>query len=76
MDKAGHATTAYNISSIQYNMMRWSGVKNNWVIWVRRLTALDFQTIIEIFDGFSQKWGFSKMDMLANIFGTTLFMSQ
>lgn len=76
MDKAGHATTAYNISSIQYNMMRWSGVKNNQAIWIGGLTAFGFQTIIEIFDGFSQKWGFSKMDMVANILGTTLFMSQ
>jgi hypothetical protein len=76
MDKAGHATTAYNLSSIQYNMMRWSGVKNNQAIWIGGLTALGFQTLIEIFDGFSQKWGFSKMDMVANILGTTLFMSQ
>ena len=76
MDKAGHATTAYNMSSIQYNMMRWTGVKNNTSIWVGGLTALGFQTIIEIFDGFSQKWGFSVTDMLANILGTSLFMGQ
>jgi hypothetical protein len=37
---------------------------------------MGFQTIIEIFDGFSQKWGFSLTDMLANISGTALFMSQ
>ncbi len=76
MDKAGHATTAYNMSSIQYNMMRWSGVKNNQSIWIGGLTALAFQTIVEILDGFSTKWGFSTSDMLANIVGTTLFMSQ
>ncbi len=76
MDKMGHATTAYNLSSIQYNMMRWSGVKNNTATWVGGLTALGFQTIIEIFDGFSSEWGFSRTDMLANIVGTALFMSQ
>jgi len=76
MDKAGHATTAYNMSSIQYNMMRWSGVNNKSSIWIGGLTALGFQTIIEILDGFSSNWGFSKSDMLANILGTTLFMSQ
>ena len=76
MDKAGHATTAYNISSVQYNMMRYSGVKNNQAIWIGGLTALAFQTIVEILDGFSTKWGFSKSDMLANIIGTALFMSQ
>ena len=76
MDKAGHATTAYNISAIQYDAMRWCGLGNNHSIWIGGLTALGFQTIIEIFDGFSQKWGFSKGDMLANIIGTTLFMGQ
>ena len=76
MDKAGHATTAYNMSNLQYNMMRWSGVKNNTSIWVGGLTALGFQTIIEILDGYSNKWGFSVTDMLANVLGTTLFMSQ
>lgn len=76
MDKAGHATTAYSISAMQYNMMRWSGVKNNQAIWIGGLTALGMQTIVEIFDGFSQKWGFSTTDMLANILGTSLFMYQ
>src|ERR1700694_1414558 len=26
MDKLGHSTTAYNISAMQYDLMRWSGV--------------------------------------------------
>ena len=76
MDKAGHATTAYNISYGQYEMMRWSGVKNNQAIWIGGLTALGLQIIIEIFDGFSKKWGFSAPDMLANILGSGLFMCQ
>src|ERR1700730_2571365 len=28
MDKLGHATTGYNISAVQYNLMRWCGIKN------------------------------------------------
>ncbi len=76
MDKIGHATTAYNFSAIQYDMMRWSGVDNRKAAWVGGLTALGLQTMIEIFDGFSQKWGFSKGDMLANIIGSSLFVSQ
>lgn len=76
MDKAGHATTAYNISAVQYNAMRWCGLSNNRSSWIGGLTALGFQTVIEIFDGFSQKWGFSTGDMLANIAGTGLFMAQ
>lgn len=76
MDKIGHATTAYNFCSIQYNTMRWCGLNNRQSNLVGGLTALGAQTIVEIFDGFSQKWGFSTGDMLANITGTALFMVQ
>ena len=76
MDKIGHAATAYNVSGIQYDMMRWSGVDNKKAAWIGGLTALGIQTIVEIFDGYSQKWGFSKGDMLANILGSALFVAQ
>lgn len=76
MDKIGHATTAYNFSAIQYDMMRWSGVDNKKAAWIGGLTALGLQTMIEIFDGFSSEWGFSKGDMLANITGSALFVAQ
>jgi len=76
MDKIGHATTAYNIGAIQYDLMRWCGVNNNTSIAVGGLTALGYMSIIEIFDGFSSKWGFSKGDMVANIFGAALFAAQ
>ena len=33
-------------------------------------------SIIEVMDGFSTHWGFSKGDMLANIIGTGLFAAQ
>jgi len=76
MDKIGHATTAYNFSAIQYDMMRWSGVSNKSAAWIGGLTAVGLQTMIEIFDGFSAEWGFSKGDMLANIAGSALFVAQ
>ncbi len=76
MDKMGHATTAYNIGAIQYDLMRWCGVNNNASIAVGGLTAIGYMSIIEIFDGFSSKWGFSNGDMLANIFGAALFAAQ
>ena len=76
MDKIGHATTAYNLSAIQYDLMQWAGVKRQTSAWVGGLTALGIQTIIEIFDGYSTHWGFSKGDMLANISGAALFIGQ
>lgn len=76
MDKAGHATTAYNIGSIQYDLMRWCGVKNDASIAIGSITALGYMSIVEVLDGFSSKWGFSEGDMIANIFGAALFASQ
>jgi len=76
MDKIGHATTAYNIGAIQYDLMRWCGVDNNQSIVIGGLTAIGYMSIVEIFDGFSSKWGFSSGDMLANIFGAALFAAQ
>ncbi|MBX2921213.1 MAG: DUF2279 domain-containing protein [Chitinophagaceae bacterium] len=76
MDKIGHATTAYNIGVLQYDMMRWCGVKKNDAIVIGSATALGGLTIIELLDGFSTHWGFSKGDMLANLVGTAIFASQ
>lgn len=76
MDKIGHAATAYNVSAIQYDAMRWAGVDNKKAAWIGGLTALGFQTMVEIFDGFNSQWGFSKGDMLANITGSALFVAQ
>jgi hypothetical protein len=76
MDKIGHAATGYNLSAVQYDMMRWSGLSNANATIVAGLTALALQTVVEIFDGHSQQWGFSKGDMLANILGTAFFAGQ
>jgi hypothetical protein len=76
MDKMGHVTTAYNIGAIQYDLMRWCGVKNDASIAIGSLTALGYMSIIEVLDGFSSKWGFSKGDMAANIIGTAIFAGQ
>jgi hypothetical protein len=76
MDKAGHATTAYNIAVIQSDLLRWAGVKPGISALAGTLTALGFMTMIEIMDGHSVKWGFSKGDMLANLAGCALFEGQ
>jgi hypothetical protein len=76
MDKVGHATTAYNIASIQNDIFRWAGVKRMPAAAIGTFTALSFMTMIEILDGHSEKWGFSIGDMLANISGCLLFQGQ
>ncbi|MEO7314352.1 MAG: DUF2279 domain-containing protein [Ginsengibacter sp.] len=76
MDKVGHATAAYNIAAIQYNLMRWSGVNKHSSIWIAGGTALAYMSLIEISDGFSKEWGFSPGDMFANITGAAIFAAQ
>jgi uncharacterized protein YfiM (DUF2279 family) len=76
MDKVGHATTAYAISRGEYEMFRWSGVNERASALTGGLIALLYQTTIELFDGRSEGWGFSKGDMVANLTGIGLFMGQ
>lgn len=76
MDKVGHAATAYNVGVLQYDLMRWCGVKKDNAIIAGAATAIGGLTIIEMLDGFSTQWGFSKSDMLANLVGTAIFASQ
>ncbi|MBJ6143348.1 DUF2279 domain-containing protein [Hymenobacter sp. BT559] len=76
MDKIGHATTSYAISRGEYELFRWSGVNERAAVLTGGLIALLYQTTIEVFDGRSEGWGFSKGDMAANLTGVALFMGQ
>lgn len=75
-DKLGHASAAYNIGRGYYDLMRWSGLKNNESAWIGGAVGLIFLTSIEVFDGYSDGWGFSWGDMAANLAGAGLFMGQ
>jgi len=76
IDKVGHATTAYTLATMHHDLMRWSGVKPSTAIATSALSSVAYMSIIEIFDGFSKEWGFSKGDMIANISGAALFAAQ
>jgi hypothetical protein len=76
MDKFGHATTAYSIANMQYDLMRWSGVNRTSAIHSGIITSIAYLSILEIMDGFSRDWGFSPGDMLANFSGAALFAGQ
>lgn len=76
MDKIGHSATAYCMSRGGYELMRWSGVDERASILTGSLLALLFQSTIEVYDGYSEGWGFSKGDMLANVAGAALFAGQ
>ena len=76
MDKVGHATTAYAISRGEYELFRWSGVPDRTAALTGGAIALLFQSTLEVFDGHSEGWGFSKGDMAANAAGVALFVGQ
>ena len=76
MDKGGHCLAAYLIGKVGYEAMRATGLDENRSIWLGGTLGIVFQTSIEIFDGFSQGWGFSWGDMAANTIGNGLFIGQ
>jgi len=76
MDKFGHATTAYNLAALQNGLLNWGGVKPGTAAAIGTLTSLGLMTLIEVMDGRSAEWGFSKGDMLANMAGCLLFEGQ
>lgn len=76
MDKVGHAYSCYAEGVNGIDLMRWTGMERKKAILIGGSVGLAVQTIVETLDGFSQGWGFSFSDMGANLFGTTLGISQ
>ncbi len=76
MDKAGHAMTAYHVGLIGYEALRLAGLDERRATFYGAPLGFAFQTTVEIFDGFSDGWGFSWTDILANSIGAGLFMTQ
>ena len=76
IDKCGHAFTSYQLGRNFYNTLQTSPSNRNRNIFLGGASGLIYLTSIEILDGKSAQWGFSKSDMLANTFGYFLFASQ
>lgn len=76
MDKIGHMQSAYSIGLISTRLWNLSHMNPRKAAWIGGLTGFSYLTAIEIMDGYSSGWGFSSGDMIANVAGTALFMSQ
>lgn len=76
VDKMGHFHTTYFESVWVTQMLRWSGVDNKKASIYGALAGFGFQSSIEIFDGFSDKWGASWSDIGFNALGSGLALSQ
>lgn len=76
LDKLGHVYSSYQIGRLGANILDWTGLdKKNRLLYGGTL-GLTLLTTVEIFDGFSDEWGFSWSDMAANVAGTGLYIGQ
>ncbi len=76
MDKLGHFYSTYHLGRVGAEMLQWSGVSKKEQLIYGSTLGLDFLTVVEVFDGFSQEWGASSGDIIANVSGTALYVSQ
>lgn len=76
VDKVGHAWSAYNLSRASTASWRWAGLSNRKAAWAGTGSGFAFLSVIELLDAHSAEWGWSWSDMLANGFGSGLFLSQ
>ncbi len=76
MDKLGHMYSTYHLGRIGAEMLQWSGASQKEQLIYGSTLGLGFLTVVEVFDGFSQEWGASTGDIIANVTGTALYVSQ
>ena len=76
MDKMGHFWSTYQISRHTSNIWQWADLERNKAIWVGAVSGMAYLSVIEILDGYSDKWGFSIPDVMANTAGAGLFLGQ
>jgi uncharacterized protein YfiM (DUF2279 family) len=76
MDKMGHVFTSYQMGRLGANVLNWSGVSEKDQLIYGATLGFSFLTAVEIFDGFSEEWGFSWGDIGANAAGTGLYIGQ
>ena len=76
MDKIGHVITSYHVGRLGADVLNWSGVRQKDQLIYGATLGFTFLTVVEVFDGFSEEWGFSWGDMAANAAGTGLYVGQ
>lgn len=76
VDKVGHAWSVYQLTGATYHAWKWAGASDKKAFLLSGISGPGFLTVIEILDGFSNKWGFSWGDMRANVLGSGMFIGQ
>ncbi|WP_298238875.1 DUF2279 domain-containing protein [uncultured Algibacter sp.] len=76
MDKVGHVFTSYQLAKHGAQILNWSGVKKQDQLLYGATLGFGFLAAVEVLDGYSQEWGFSWGDILANGIGTSVYIGQ
>ena len=76
VDKFGHAFSAYQLGKFGAHILNWSGVNERDQLIYGATLGFVFLGAVEVFDGFSEEWGFSWGDIAANGVGTGLYIGQ
>ncbi|OZI06983.1 DUF2279 domain-containing protein [Siphonobacter sp. BAB-5385] len=76
LDKAGHAYTAYQIARMGMAAYQWAGMNNQQAALYGATSGVTFMLPIEILDGFSPEYGFSIGDVVANLTGPAILVTQ
>ena len=76
MDKAGHAFSTFQIAHAYSSTLKWAYYEPKKAVLYGSLASFITVSSIEVFDGFSSKWGASYSDLIANAGGILLYFSQ
>ena len=76
VDKIGHLYSAFHLSQISAAAFQRAGVASPRSQWYGSLAGWLLLLPVEVFDGFSQAYGFSWPDIVANTTGSVLFLGQ
>ena len=76
MDKFGHVYSAYQLGRLGAGVFKWSGMSRENQLIFGATVGFGFLSAVELFDGYSQEWGFSWSDIAANAAGTGLYIGQ
>lgn len=76
VDKVGHFYSSYQLGRFGAESLAWSGASSKKQLVYGASLSLGFMTAVEVLDGFSSEWGASSGDLIANVSGTALYVSQ
>lgn len=76
MDKLGHMFTSYQLGKHGAQLLNWSGVNERNQLLYGATLGFTFLSAVEVLDGYSEEWGFSWGDILANGAGASLYIGQ